>query len=198
MSRRRVSISNLHPRLRVDRAAVVRALRALDGGSPPLARPGSAADGSGDLSLVFLTDAALAELHSTFLGDPSVTDVITFDHSDAPSAGMAGEEKQSGDCNQLTLTFIAIAGPAASRPARSRSPPTAIRSSISATRRAKGTGSRPKSRAARTLAASSRTRRSCRRATPFVLPCPERRPRRTASCPRISAARTYSLAGSRR
>jgi probable rRNA maturation factor len=97
LSRRRVSISNLHPRLRVDRAAVVRALRALDGGSPPLARPGSAADGSGDLSLVFLTDAALAELHSTFLGDPSVTDVITFDHSDAPSAGMAGEICVSAD-----------------------------------------------------------------------------------------------------
>lgn len=32
----------------------------------------------GDLSIVFLDDAQMAELHGTFLGDPSATDVITF------------------------------------------------------------------------------------------------------------------------
>jgi probable rRNA maturation factor len=33
---------------------------------------------TGELSLVFLTDEALARLHADFLGDPSPTDVITF------------------------------------------------------------------------------------------------------------------------
>ncbi len=44
---------------------------------------------SGELSIVFLTDAALAELHGSFLDDPSLTDVITFEAD--PLAGTAGE-----------------------------------------------------------------------------------------------------------
>ena len=54
-------------------------LDAIDGLSVP----------NGELSVVFLSDAELADLHSRFLDDPSVTDVITFpgDESD----GMAGE-----------------------------------------------------------------------------------------------------------
>jgi probable rRNA maturation factor len=43
----------------------------------------------GELSIVFLTDAALAELHGSFLNDPSLTDVITFEAD--PLAGTAGE-----------------------------------------------------------------------------------------------------------
>lgn len=44
---------------------------------------------AGELSFVFLTDAALAELHGSFLNDPSLTDVITFEAD--PLAGTAGE-----------------------------------------------------------------------------------------------------------
>lgn len=82
---RAVSIANRHPRLRLDRAALVRAIHTLDadaakfrGGPPP-----------GELSLVFLTDAALARVHADFLADPSITDVITF--AADPAFGAAGE-----------------------------------------------------------------------------------------------------------
>jgi probable rRNA maturation factor len=43
----------------------------------------------GELSLVFLTDDALAQLHADFLGDPTKTDVITFPGDQAEN--LAGE-----------------------------------------------------------------------------------------------------------
>jgi probable rRNA maturation factor len=43
----------------------------------------------GEISLAFLTDAALARLHGDFLNDPSPTDVITFPGDD--SGEFAGE-----------------------------------------------------------------------------------------------------------
>lgn len=49
----------------------------------------------GELSLVFLTDAALAKLHADFLNDPSTTDVITFEGN--PRIGIAGEICVSAD-----------------------------------------------------------------------------------------------------
>lgn len=82
---RTLEIANRHPRLRVPRRALDRAVATLDGrarrfrgGCPP-----------GELSLVFLTDAALAQLHADFLADPTPTDVITF-AGDA-AGGLAGE-----------------------------------------------------------------------------------------------------------
>src|SRR4051812_29420398 len=85
MSARELSISNRHPRLRVDQRALRKAMATLDaaakkfhGGCPP-----------GELSLVFLTDEKLAKLHGDFLADPSITDVITFEG--APTLGFAGE-----------------------------------------------------------------------------------------------------------
>ena len=85
MSARSISIANRHPRLRLDRRAIKQAIALLDqhaasfrGGCP-----------AGELSLVFLTDAALAQLHGDFLDDPSITDVITFEGD--PAAGFAGE-----------------------------------------------------------------------------------------------------------
>ncbi len=85
MPARSLAIANRHPRLRLDRAGLIRAIAALDahgakfrGGCP-----------AGELSIVFLTDDALARLHADFLGDPSPTDVITFE-GDA-GAGLAGE-----------------------------------------------------------------------------------------------------------
>lgn len=82
---REISIANRHPRLRLDRRAVRRLITTLDraaarfaGGCPP-----------GELSLVFLTDAALARLHADYLDDPTTTDVITFEGHAA--LGTAGE-----------------------------------------------------------------------------------------------------------
>lgn len=57
-------------------------LKAATGAAPSALPPG-------ELSLVLLTDPALAELHRSFLDDPSLTDVITFEAD--PLAGTAGE-----------------------------------------------------------------------------------------------------------
>lgn len=88
---RSIVLTNRHPRLRLDRRAVAAAVRVLDdhaakfrGGCPP-----------GELSLVFLTDAALARLHGDFLADPTITDVITFEGD--PAFGAAGEVCVSAD-----------------------------------------------------------------------------------------------------
>jgi len=86
-----VAITNRHPRLRLDRRAMAAAVAVLDthaakflGGCP-----------AGGLSLVFLTDPALAKIHGDFLGDPTATDVITFGGD--PAAGLAGEICVSAD-----------------------------------------------------------------------------------------------------
>ena len=50
---------------------------------------------SGELSLAFLTDAALARIHADFLDDPSTTDVITFEGN--PALASAGEICVSAD-----------------------------------------------------------------------------------------------------
>jgi probable rRNA maturation factor len=71
---RRLSLANRHPQLRVDRRALTRAIATLDANAADF-RGGCPA---GELSLVFLPDAALAQLHADFLGDPAPTDVITF------------------------------------------------------------------------------------------------------------------------
>lgn len=85
---RPVAIHNGHPRLRLPRLAVLRAIRILDAAAPAIRLPDSRVL-AGELSLVFLTDAALAGLHDRFLDDPSPTDVITFEGD--PAAGTAGE-----------------------------------------------------------------------------------------------------------
>ena len=93
MPAREISIANRHPRLRLERRAIVRAIHTLDAefgkskihnrNSEILLTP------PGELSLVFLTDAALASLHADFLSDPTPTDVITFEGN--PALGTAGE-----------------------------------------------------------------------------------------------------------
>jgi probable rRNA maturation factor len=98
---RAITIANHHPRLRLDRRALTRAIHTLDaefpkssaGSAPPSAirnrRSAILSCPPGELSLVFLTDPALARLHADFLADPSVTDVITFEGD--PALGFAGE-----------------------------------------------------------------------------------------------------------
>jgi probable rRNA maturation factor len=116
---REVSIRNAHPRLSVPRAAVVKAVALLDAQFEML--PGDLAHLSlprirltslkskignpkskilsscpaGELSLVFLTDPALAKIHGDFMADPTATDVITFEGDAA--AGLAGEICVSAD-----------------------------------------------------------------------------------------------------
>lgn len=91
---REINISNQHPRLRIDRKAVRRAVQILDDaakrfleGPPP-----------GELSIVFLTDSAIARLHAKFLDDATTTDVITFEGD--PAFGTAGEICVSADTAQ--------------------------------------------------------------------------------------------------
>jgi probable rRNA maturation factor len=85
---REVAIANRHPRLRLERRAVARAIEVLDREHAAIGLPASAVP-AGELSLVFLTDPALAALHGTFLADPMTTDVITFEGDAA--LGAAGE-----------------------------------------------------------------------------------------------------------
>ncbi len=91
MPARPLAIANRHPRLALDRRALAAIITTLDthagkfrGGCP-----------LGELSLVFLTDPALAKLHADFLADPSTTDVITFEGEAA--FGSAGEICVSAD-----------------------------------------------------------------------------------------------------
>jgi probable rRNA maturation factor len=93
--KRPIAIRRLHPLLRLDRRAVVRALRTLDEHQAALATPASGLSAEGEISVAFLTDAALARLHGEFLADPSPTDVITFPGS--PPPGPAGEICVSAD-----------------------------------------------------------------------------------------------------
>ncbi len=97
MIERTVSISNRHPRLRFNRTAVLAIIATLDA-RRDLFRGGCPA---GELSLAFLTDRALAQLHAEFLDDPTTTDVITFEGDAAaglpPGTGSAGEICVSAD-----------------------------------------------------------------------------------------------------
>lgn len=112
---RAVSISNRHPRLTLPRGVIAQAVAVLDahaaafrGGCPP-----------GELSLVFLTDPALAKIHADFMDDPSATDVITFEGD--PLAGLAGEICVSVD------TAARYVGSALAPTSRGRSPQAATR-----------------------------------------------------------------------
>jgi probable rRNA maturation factor len=94
---RTISVANRHPRLRCPTGRVVRAIELLDANSPRFIPRGARRGGCppGELSLVFLSDAALAKLHADFLADPAVTDVITF--AGDSSLGIAGEICVSAD-----------------------------------------------------------------------------------------------------
>ncbi len=86
-----VHVHNAHPRLRVQAAEVSRVIHTLDQHRKEF-RGGC---GEGELSLAFLTDAALARIHEDFLNDPSPTDVITFEGQ--ANLGSAGEICVSAD-----------------------------------------------------------------------------------------------------
>ena len=75
---RAIVVANRHPRLRLNRREVIRALATLDTAHAAFS-PRDTDFLSGELSLVFLTDDALARIHADFLADPTPTDVITFE-----------------------------------------------------------------------------------------------------------------------
>ena len=91
---REVAIANQHPLLRLNRRDVTRTFATLEAEHATIA-PGRPPLAPGELSVVFLTDPALAELHQTFLDDPTTTDVITF--AGDPALGTAGEICVSAD-----------------------------------------------------------------------------------------------------
>ncbi len=107
---RRVAIANHHPRLRLDRREITRAIHVLDAEfSKPKTGNGKSktpAAPPGELSLVFLPDAALAQLHADFLADPTPTDVITFE-GDA-TLGTAGEICVSADAALRQIAGFAV------------------------------------------------------------------------------------------
>ena len=120
---RSVAIANRHPRLRLDRREITRAIHILDAKFPkskienreskiPAVPPG-------ELSLVFLTDVALAQLHADFLADPTPTDVITFEGN--PSLGTAGEICVSADA-ALRHVGLPLVGKPLSSTARRQAP----------------------------------------------------------------------------
>ena len=80
---REVNVHNAHPRLKIDRRAIARVIHLLDENAEDF-RGGCPA---GELSLAFLTDAALARIHGDFLDDPTTTDVITFEGNAALGSG---------------------------------------------------------------------------------------------------------------
>ena len=121
---REVLIANRHPHLRLDRRAVARVIHTLDAHaasfrpsirsapqkrdpSPITHRPAPATE----LSVAFLTDPTLAQLHADFLADSNPTDVITFEGD--PAAGTAGEICVSADA---ALRQVSGSGPIAHRP----------------------------------------------------------------------------------
>lgn len=90
-SKRPIAVRNAHPRLRCSPREIAAAIAVLDassddflGGCPP-----------GELSIAFLTDAGLAQIHADFMNDPSATDVITFEGNAA--LDQAGEICVSAD-----------------------------------------------------------------------------------------------------
>lgn len=119
---REISVTNRHPRLVLDRHALVAAIRHLDAhfrftaaDLPTLGAAGrrraksqisnlksQIGDGhavacapEGELSVTFLTDPALARLHADYLDDPTTTDVITFEGDE--TMGHAGDVCVSAD-----------------------------------------------------------------------------------------------------
>jgi probable rRNA maturation factor len=91
---REVSVANRHPRLRFNRQDVIQLISLLDANVSTLGRSKSGIP-AGELSIVFLTDEAIARLHGAFLYDPTTTDVITFEGN--PALGTAGEICISAD-----------------------------------------------------------------------------------------------------
>ena len=105
---RQVDLHRAHPRLRLVKREIEEAVAVLDehaakflGGCP-----------AGELSLAFLTDEGLAQVHGDFMNDPTVTDVITFEGN--PLIGQAGEICVSVDTAARYVGIVSTAAPSLS------------------------------------------------------------------------------------
>ena len=116
---RSIAVRNAHPRLKIPRGTVAKVIALLDRAFEmlpsdlpylSLSRPRLRALQSkiknrkskifgdcpaGELSIVFLTDPALAKIHAEFMDNPTATDVITFEGN--PAAELGGEICVSAD-----------------------------------------------------------------------------------------------------
>lgn len=99
---RTIDITNRHPRLRFRRAEVARVITTLEANLSALRIPPSAIP-QGELSLVFLTDPALAKIHRDFMGDPTATDVITFT-GDPAALGSEALAKEAGLAGEICIS----------------------------------------------------------------------------------------------
>lgn len=88
MAKRSVQISNRHKKLRIDRKAIRKLFAFLD-------QDENFAIHEGELSLVFVDDPEIAQIHDDFMQDPTPTDVITFPGD--PDMEFAGEIVVSAD-----------------------------------------------------------------------------------------------------
>lgn len=80
---RDVQINNLYPKLIFKEQALLTFFNALD------ELPAPYKISKGELSIVFLDDESIAQVHNDFLNDPTPTDVITFPSD--PDFELAGE-----------------------------------------------------------------------------------------------------------
>jgi probable rRNA maturation factor len=88
---RDVHIHIAHPRLKLEKRSVIAVIHVLDKHADKFLGGCK----SGELSLAFLTDKAIARIHADFLSDPTPTDVITFEGN--ATLGSGGEICVSAD-----------------------------------------------------------------------------------------------------
>ena len=81
---RTVEVAQLHPRVKVAVASVVKVIQALDAWRAYRCP-------AGEISVVLVNDREIVRLHKEFMDDASVTDVITFVGEDHPAEPFAGE-----------------------------------------------------------------------------------------------------------
>lgn len=82
MKKRTILINNLYPSLNFKKSEINQIFQALDN-LQVYSIP------KGELSIAFMDDSSLANIHDEFFDDPSTTDVITFEGD--PSFDFAGE-----------------------------------------------------------------------------------------------------------
>lgn len=112
IKKRVIAFSNQHPHIKPRVLILKKCLHLLD------ARPEFHLS-AGELSVVFMTDEALARMHADFLDDPSPTDVITFPgETDLDDAGeicisldrASIESQERGLPFEAELTLYAVHG----------------------------------------------------------------------------------------
>jgi len=101
-----ILIANRYPGLRMKRPEVERVIHVLDANPNAIGISASRIP-RGELSLVFLSDRALAKLHANFLDDPTTTDVITFEGES--SSGLPEEAQTAGEICVSVNTAVAYA-----------------------------------------------------------------------------------------